>query len=59
MRSIDLFVELRAQVHGIGATDFVSLGVAVGVLGLSAVAAVLVPAMRVSRVSPMVALRVG
>ena len=50
---------LRTQVHGIGATDPLSIALAVGVLGLSAVAAVLVPAMRASRVSPMVALRTG
>jgi putative ABC transport system permease protein len=50
---------LRAQVHGIGATDPLSIGLAVAVLGLSAVAAVVVPAVRASRVSPMVALRTG
>lgn len=50
---------LRAQVHGISPTDPVSIGLAVGVLGVSAVAAVLAPALRASRVSPMHALRTG
>jgi predicted lysophospholipase L1 biosynthesis ABC-type transport system permease subunit len=48
---------LRAQVHGVAPTDPVSIALAVAVLGLSTVAAVLVPAVRASRVSPMVALR--
>jgi len=48
---------LRAQLHGVGAVDPASIGVAIVVLGISAVVAVLIPALRASRVSPIVALR--
>ena len=48
---------LRAQLHGIGAVDPASIGAAIFVLGISAVVAVLIPALRASRVSPIVALR--
>jgi ABC-type antimicrobial peptide transport system permease subunit len=48
---------LQAQLHGVQAIDPVSIAAAVIVLGASAVLAVLVPAMRASRVSPIVALR--
>ena len=48
---------LRAQLHGIDTADPLSLGVALAVLLVSAVLAVTVPALRASRVSPIVALR--
>jgi ABC-type antimicrobial peptide transport system permease subunit len=48
---------LRTQLHDVGTTDPVSIGVAIGVLALSGVAAVTLPALRASKVSPMVALR--
>jgi len=48
---------LRTQLHGIEAIDPLSIAAAVSVLGLSAVVAVLVPALRASRVPPIVALR--
>ena len=48
---------LGSQLHGVGATDPASLTAALMVLLLSALAAVLLPAMRASRVSPTVALR--
>jgi predicted permease len=48
---------LRAQLHGVGTIDVVSLIVAIGVLAASGVLAVTLPALRASRVSPIVALR--
>jgi predicted permease len=48
---------LRTQLHGIDSIDPVSIAVAVGVLSSSAVVAVLIPALRAARVSPIVALR--
>jgi predicted permease len=48
---------LRAQLHGVGPTDPASMATAVIVLAASAMAAVLVPALRASRLSPMLALR--
>jgi ABC-type antimicrobial peptide transport system permease subunit len=48
---------LRTQLHDVGTTDPVSIAVAIGVLALSGVAAVTLPALRASKVSPMVALR--
>jgi predicted permease len=48
---------LKTQLHDVAAADPLSIGVAVLVLALSAVVAVLLPAMRAARVSPIVALR--
>jgi predicted lysophospholipase L1 biosynthesis ABC-type transport system permease subunit len=48
---------LRSQLHDVATTDPVSITVAIGVLAASAVAAVMLPALRASRVSPIVALR--
>lgn len=47
---------LRAQLHGVAATDPASFGVAVVAIAACAFAAALVPALRASRVSPAVAL---
>jgi predicted permease len=48
---------LRAQLHDVPTADPVSLIIAVSVLTLSAIVAVMVPAARASKVSPIVALR--
>jgi putative ABC transport system permease protein len=48
---------LRTQLHGVAPTDPISVGSAVAVLGASALVAVLVPALRASRLSPLLALR--
>ncbi len=48
---------LRSQLHGVGLMDPGSAVVAVVVLGMSAFAASLLPALRASRVSPMVSLQ--
>jgi predicted permease len=48
---------LKTQLHDVATADPVSISVAIGVLATSAVIAVLLPALRASRVSPIVALR--
>jgi predicted permease len=48
---------LNAQLHGVGAADPGSIVLSVGVLVGSAIVAVLIPALRASRVSPIAALR--
>jgi len=48
---------LRTQLHGVDAADPISIAVAVAVLVTSAVVAVMLPASRAARVSPIVALR--
>jgi hypothetical protein len=48
---------LGSELHGVEATDPVSLAIALSVLLVSAIVAVLLPALRASRVSPIVALR--
>jgi predicted permease len=48
---------IRSQLHGVGPADPVAFVVALGVLALGAVTAALVPAVRASRVAPVVALR--
>ncbi|MGH9888249.1 MAG: FtsX-like permease family protein, partial [bacterium] len=48
---------LRAQLHDVGVLDPWSIALAVGVLGMSALLAVTLPARRAAGVSPMVALR--
>ena len=48
---------IRSQLHGVGPADPVAFVVALGVLALGAVTAALVPALRASRVAPVVALR--
>jgi len=47
---------LRAQLHGVAATDPLSLGAAIAAITACACVAALVPALRASRVSPVVAL---
>jgi predicted permease len=48
---------MRSQLHGVGPNDPVAFAVALGVLGLGAVLAAALPALRASRVAPVVALR--
>jgi putative ABC transport system permease protein len=48
---------IRNQLHGVEPNDPIAFGVALGVLGLGAVLAAAVPALRASRVAPVVALR--
>jgi predicted lysophospholipase L1 biosynthesis ABC-type transport system permease subunit len=48
---------LQNQLHDVPAADPASMAVAIGVLMMSAIAAVTLPALRASRVSPIVALR--
>jgi predicted permease len=48
---------LQAQLHGVTAGDPVAIAVAVAVMGASAAAAALIPALRASRVAPLLSLR--
>jgi putative ABC transport system permease protein len=48
---------LRSQLFGVGATDPLVLGAAVGVLVLVAAAATAIPARRAARIDPLIALR--
>ncbi len=48
---------LRNQLHEVSPADPISIAVAIGVLAISAIVAVALPALRASRVSPIVALR--
>jgi len=48
---------LKSQLHGVGTADPGSIALAVAVLVASAIVAALVPALRATRVSPIVALR--
>jgi predicted lysophospholipase L1 biosynthesis ABC-type transport system permease subunit len=48
---------LRSQLHGIGSADPVALGSALFVLSTSTLLAALLPALRATRVAPLVALR--
>ena len=48
---------LRTQLYEVAAVDVLSVVLALGVLGLSAAVATLLPALSALRVSPLVALR--
>jgi ABC-type antimicrobial peptide transport system permease subunit len=48
---------LQAQLYGVSAGDPVAITVAVAVMGASAAAAALIPALRASRVAPLLSLR--
>jgi predicted permease len=48
---------LQSQLHGVGTTDPVSLSVALSVMVVSAAAAAFAPALRASRVPPLLSLR--
>jgi len=48
---------IAAQLHGVDAADPISIGIALTVLLVSGIVAVMIPAVRASRVSPIVALR--
>jgi ABC-type antimicrobial peptide transport system permease subunit len=48
---------LTSQLHGVEPGDPLSIVVAISVLAVSAIVAVLLPAVRAARVSPIVALR--
>ena len=48
---------LRSQLHGVETIDPYSIVIAIGVLVVSAIAAVLVPAVRAARISPLAALK--
>jgi predicted permease len=48
---------LRAQLYGVGASDPLALSVAIGVMMASAAIAALAPALRASRVAPLLSLR--
>jgi predicted permease len=50
---------IRNQLHGVAPTDPFAFSIAIGVLVLGALAAALLPALRASRVAPVVALRAG
>jgi ABC-type antimicrobial peptide transport system permease subunit len=48
---------IRGQLHGVGPADPVAFATALAVLSAGAVVAALLPALRASRVAPVVALR--
>lgn len=55
--AIALMRLVQSQLHGVGAADPASIGLAVSILVLSAIVAALAPAFRASRVAPIIALR--